>query len=281
MGERDDGPVSVAGFIATQRAQYGVPHASSCRALGVSQAWFYKWVHGDASLRRARRQLVCKSRSCLPDTRAGTGRRGSPRICVRRNFLPFVSPSGFAFGDYRSAYNRRVFTRPVAYAGGQTSRSTAVDATAQTSMAWKGVSVAPIFRLVPQPKPADRGLLQPGSPRTARGRRAVPPGGDIVTSTRVSGAAAATLSSTVFRSVRLRDGRDAACCQRVRSSPIAIEGRLRVAPACAMAGTMTGPVCELARSGRYRSAPTVETCAGPPAMRGAIRGAKWGRLGWL
>jgi hypothetical protein len=26
---------------------------------------------------------------------------------------------------------------------------------------------------------------------------------------------------------------------------------------------------------------TVETCAGPPAMRGAIRGAKSGHLGWL
>jgi hypothetical protein len=28
-------------FIAAQRAEHGVPYALSCRALGVSQAWFY------------------------------------------------------------------------------------------------------------------------------------------------------------------------------------------------------------------------------------------------
>jgi hypothetical protein len=39
--------VSVAGFIAAQRAQYRIPHATTCRALGLSQAWFYKWRHGD------------------------------------------------------------------------------------------------------------------------------------------------------------------------------------------------------------------------------------------
>jgi transposase-like protein len=42
-GERGDGPVSVAAFVAAQRAQYRIPHATTCRALGLSQAWFYKW----------------------------------------------------------------------------------------------------------------------------------------------------------------------------------------------------------------------------------------------
>jgi putative transposase len=35
--------VTVAGFIADQRAEHHVPHAVSCRALGVSESWFYKW----------------------------------------------------------------------------------------------------------------------------------------------------------------------------------------------------------------------------------------------
>jgi hypothetical protein len=35
--------VSLAAGIASQREQHGIPHAVSCRALGVSQAWFYKW----------------------------------------------------------------------------------------------------------------------------------------------------------------------------------------------------------------------------------------------
>jgi putative transposase len=46
--------VSVAGFIAAQGAQHQIPHATACRALGVSQAWFYKWRHGDPSPRHVR-----------------------------------------------------------------------------------------------------------------------------------------------------------------------------------------------------------------------------------
>jgi transposase InsO family protein len=48
----------VAGFIAAQRAEFGVPYTVACRALGVSQAWFYKWCHGDGSPRRARRRVL-------------------------------------------------------------------------------------------------------------------------------------------------------------------------------------------------------------------------------
>jgi putative transposase len=70
--------VSVAGFIAAQRAQYRIPHATACRRLGLSQAWFYKWRHGGASPRRARRdQLRIAIR---PLFAAHKGRYGSPRI---------------------------------------------------------------------------------------------------------------------------------------------------------------------------------------------------------
>jgi putative transposase len=70
--------VSVAGFIATQRAQFHTPHATSCRALGVSQAWFYKWRHGDPSLRHARREQLRIEIGRL--FAAHKGRYGSPRI---------------------------------------------------------------------------------------------------------------------------------------------------------------------------------------------------------
>lgn len=70
--------MSVAGFIATQRAQFGIPHATACRALAVSPAWFYKWRHGDSSPRHARReQLRAKIRQLFAKHR---GRYGSPRI---------------------------------------------------------------------------------------------------------------------------------------------------------------------------------------------------------
>jgi transposase InsO family protein len=68
----------VVTFIATQRAQHGVPYAVACRVLGVSQSWFYKWRRGDTSVRRARRrQLVQEIRRLFERRR---GRYGSPRI---------------------------------------------------------------------------------------------------------------------------------------------------------------------------------------------------------
>ena len=68
----------MAGFIAVQRAEHGIPHATACRALGVSPAWFYKWRDGDASRRRARReQLVAEISRLFAVHR---GRYGSPRI---------------------------------------------------------------------------------------------------------------------------------------------------------------------------------------------------------
>jgi transposase InsO family protein len=68
----------VAGFIAAQRDEHGIPHACACRALQVSPAWFYKCRAGDASRRRARReQLAVEIRRLFA---AHRGRYGSPRI---------------------------------------------------------------------------------------------------------------------------------------------------------------------------------------------------------
>ena len=36
--------MSVARFIADQRTKYRVPHTVVCALLGVSLAWFYKWI---------------------------------------------------------------------------------------------------------------------------------------------------------------------------------------------------------------------------------------------
>lgn len=78
MGGRGDGPVAVAAFIAAQRAQHQVPCATACRALSVSQAWFYKWSHGDPSPQHARReQLRVEIRRLFA---AHRGTYGSPRI---------------------------------------------------------------------------------------------------------------------------------------------------------------------------------------------------------
>jgi transposase InsO family protein len=77
--------VSVAGFIATQRAEHQIPHVTACRALGVSQAWFYKWRPGDASTRHARReQLTVAIRRLFAAHRGRYGSPGSRLTCRRR-----------------------------------------------------------------------------------------------------------------------------------------------------------------------------------------------------
>jgi putative transposase len=68
----------VAAFIAAQRAQDGIPYAVACRALGVSQSWFYKWRRGDVSVRRARRRRLAAEIRRLFERHGG--RYGSPRI---------------------------------------------------------------------------------------------------------------------------------------------------------------------------------------------------------
>jgi putative transposase len=68
----------VAEFIALQRAEFGVAHVVACRALGVSQAWFYKWRHGDGSLRRGRRRALAALVAALFAQHRGT--YGAPRI---------------------------------------------------------------------------------------------------------------------------------------------------------------------------------------------------------
>ncbi len=68
----------MAAFIASQRAAHGIPHAVSCRALGVSQAWYYKWAGGALPPRAARRDRLKAEVSRL--FKVHKGKYGSPRI---------------------------------------------------------------------------------------------------------------------------------------------------------------------------------------------------------
>jgi transposase InsO family protein len=70
--------VRLAAVIAAQRDQHGIPHAVSCRALGVSQAWFYKWRGGACPPRAARRAALAAEAARLFAAHRGT--YGSPRI---------------------------------------------------------------------------------------------------------------------------------------------------------------------------------------------------------
>ena len=76
--------MSVARFIADQRAKYRVPHTITCVLLGVSVSWFYKWItraentsglHTDTDRRRA--QLDTAVAAAF---KAAKGLHGSPRL---------------------------------------------------------------------------------------------------------------------------------------------------------------------------------------------------------
>jgi transposase InsO family protein len=70
----------VAGFIASQRTDHGVPHALACRALGVSESWFYKWRDRPPTRRDDRRaRLTAAVRKVFDDS---SGTYGSPRVGI-------------------------------------------------------------------------------------------------------------------------------------------------------------------------------------------------------
>jgi putative transposase len=70
--------VIVAEFIASQRTGFGVPHAIACRALEVSQSWFYKWINRQPTARDLRRERLDEQIQRLFTASGGT--YGSPRI---------------------------------------------------------------------------------------------------------------------------------------------------------------------------------------------------------
>ena len=75
--------MSVARFIADQRTNYRVPHAVVCALLGVSLAWFYKWIAragspGPHTRRERRRDTI--DRAVAVAFRKARGLHGSPRL---------------------------------------------------------------------------------------------------------------------------------------------------------------------------------------------------------
>jgi putative transposase len=70
--------MSVASFIASQRAEHSVPHAISCRALGVSESWFYKWDDRPPTPRQLRRAALDKAVREAFEASGAT--YGSPRV---------------------------------------------------------------------------------------------------------------------------------------------------------------------------------------------------------
>ena len=70
--------MSVARFIADQRAFYLVPYAFCCRLLGVSESWLYKWIDREPTARQERREQV--DAAVKKAFKASKDTHGSPRV---------------------------------------------------------------------------------------------------------------------------------------------------------------------------------------------------------
>jgi putative transposase len=73
--------MSLASFIVSQRIEDRVPHAVACRALDVSESWFYKWRDRPPTPAEQRRAaLDAKVHEIFEDSGGEPGTYGSPRI---------------------------------------------------------------------------------------------------------------------------------------------------------------------------------------------------------
>ena len=76
LGQRPD--AVTAEFIAAQRTEHGVPHAVSCRALGVAESTFYK--HLDRPLTPAQRRRAALDAEVKKAFDKSNSTYGSPRV---------------------------------------------------------------------------------------------------------------------------------------------------------------------------------------------------------
>ncbi|MFI1338309.1 IS3 family transposase [Streptomyces sp. NPDC020845] len=75
-------PAVLVGVISDQKTVHSVPHRTSCRALGMSEAWFYKWRRrpSEPTKREARRAVLAERIRYFFDRSGQT--YGSPRITL-------------------------------------------------------------------------------------------------------------------------------------------------------------------------------------------------------
>jgi putative transposase len=73
--------MTVASFVASQRTEHGVPHAVCCRALELSESWFYKWRDRRPTPRATRRARLDEAvKASFEDSGGTPGTYGSPRV---------------------------------------------------------------------------------------------------------------------------------------------------------------------------------------------------------
>ncbi|MGW0886549.1 IS3 family transposase [Streptomyces sp. NPDC002671] len=73
-------PAQLAGVISDCKAEQNIPHTVSCRVLGVSESWFYKWKDKPVTAREVRRGQLAEAVRRIFDASGGT--YGSPKVWI-------------------------------------------------------------------------------------------------------------------------------------------------------------------------------------------------------
>ncbi|WP_331751519.1 IS3 family transposase (plasmid) [Streptomyces globisporus] len=104
-------------MISDNRTEHGIPHTASCRALGVSESWFYKWRDRRPTTSELRRQSLAAEITEIFSESGGT--YGSPKIFVpliRRGWRVSVNTVAKVMTELglvaRVVRHRRGLTRP-------------------------------------------------------------------------------------------------------------------------------------------------------------------------
>ena len=72
--------MTVTAFISSQRAEHRVPVRLSCRALGISESWYFKHRNRPPTPAQSRRAALAEAVAEAFEASAGT--YGSPRITL-------------------------------------------------------------------------------------------------------------------------------------------------------------------------------------------------------
>ncbi|MCP9955735.1 IS3 family transposase [Actinomadura madurae] len=125
----------VAEFIASYRTEHGIPHAIACRALQVSQSWFYTHINRTPTSREQRRARLEEEIRRLFTASGGT--YGSPRICDElreAGWKVSVNTVAARMAEFGLAGRRVKRRRSTARTG---RRPAALDLVAATSPPWR------------------------------------------------------------------------------------------------------------------------------------------------
>ncbi|MEU5092829.1 IS3 family transposase, partial [Streptomyces sp. NPDC021356] len=110
-------PARLAGIISDCKAEQNIAHTMSCRVLGVSESWFYKWRDSPTTAREVRRGKLADVIWRVFEASGGT--YGSPKIwitLVREGWRVSVNTVAKVMAELglagRKARRRRGLTRP-------------------------------------------------------------------------------------------------------------------------------------------------------------------------